>query len=520
MLFPQPMIRLVWFLPVERLAYGLQLLANTGNFHMSAQYVLGEQQDVDTIKQSMTAQQQRVQNRAINQQLSLLPEDTLLNYQVSAQNSDADLFEDTLGYYESPNLTISANSDSISPSFFSRPQPVRDQDQQIQEAPELSPQLYQLIVDTADRIGSVGEWRIIDGWIPAYTQSQFSALLDTEVLWLIPAEETGLKPASIPSMFKRSRRLAGFADLMGLYDTTAYRELDPTPLLAIGFSLMFGIMFADLGQGLLLFLTGFWLSHFNVPKIEATFGEKLGWLLMPVGLSASLFGVLFGSLFSREDWIPALLFHPMDNVIIYLLSSVVLGMTMILGAMLLGLFNACRGKRISESLWSNFGPFGLLFYIAIILFALSQVTDMTPLTQVSAMLAAGSLFIMFCHYFIAMESESAGIRLLSAFLESYDFVMKFIMQTFSFVRVAAFTFAHIALSTTLIIFVDMSANLPWLAVFIFVLGNILITLVEGILVAIQAVRLHFFELFTKFVAGGGVPFVPLRKVDIYAEQSG
>lgn len=511
MIFPQAMLRLVWFVQEEKLADSLQLLSETGAFHLTAHYQLGDSQNIEPIKQDFTQKKHIHRILAAQNLLQQFPENTLLNYRAVDSSGVATLPEgivqqdNQIAFWigkESPDdldarNSVQANSQQLNTEFSSG----------------FSESQCQLLIETASQIGCVGRWRIVDGWIPTTEERRITKLLQNEVLLIIPAERCGLNLNMVPSLFRRSRMLQGFAVLMGLYDTTSYRELDPTPLLAVGFTFMFGMMFADLGQGLLLFLLGFWMLRHQFPNQET--GARIGWLLMPIGLSAALFGIAFGSLFSHEDWIPAVGFHPTDNVMLYLLSSVSIGIALICIGMMLGIFNAWRGGRLKERLWDNFGPIGLLFYLALILFVLSQITDHFILRNFSLIAAASGLLAMSRHYFLTMEGESIGLRLLAAFLESYDFVMKFIMQTFSFIRIAAFTFAHIALSTTLMIFIEMASGNPWIVWPTLILGNLFITLLEGLLVSIQAIRLHFFELFTKFISGGGIPFVPLGKLHLY-----
>ncbi|WP_028862568.1 V-type ATPase 116kDa subunit family protein [Psychromonas aquimarina] len=504
MLFPQAMLRLVWFLPSVRLTGGLQRLSETKAFHLTDRFNLGKDQDFEPLKSQLSASKCFQRQQSAQQILQKLPDKTLLSYQILYPASQSSLPAGCVQHGNQFSLWV---GDS----------PLSDVDTQkivITEAPKLNLTEDQcaLLFKTAQSVGCVGSHSVIDGWVPAAEAQQFSNLLKDEVYLLIAAEQSGLPPCRIPSLFRRNQALQGFAALMGLYDTTGYRELDPTPFLAFSFTLMFGMMFADLGQGLLLFLLGIFLIRTDLSFINQTTAAKAGCLLMPVGLSAAFFGLLFGSVFSSEELIPALGFHPMENVLLYLLSSMLLGVLLICLSMTLGLFNAWRTQRLTAILWDNYGPIGLLFYLSLILFVLGLQGESNSLSNVGLVLACSGLLTMSFHYYKAMEGESAGLRLFASLLESYDFVMKFIMQTFSFIRIAAFTFAHIALSATVMIFVDMASGTPWLAGFTLVVGNLFITLLEGLLVSIQAIRLHFFELFTKFVTGGGIVFSPFTNI--------
>src|SRR5699024_4720317 len=97
-----------------------------------------------------------------------------------------------------------------------------------------------------------------------------------------------------------------FEMITKMYGVPNYRELDPTSIVAVTYSLFFGAMFGDLGQGFLLFLAGLF-GYFN---------EKLSLVKMfvPVGISSMIFGLIYGSLFGLEDVIPALWGNPMNQL--------------------------------------------------------------------------------------------------------------------------------------------------------------------------------------------------------------
>lgn len=504
MIFPQAMLRLVWFIPSKRLAGGLERLSETKAFHLTDYFNLGKDHNYEPLKNQLSARKYFQRHQSAQQLLQKLPGNTLLSYQILYPTSHLSLATGVVLHGSQFSLWVGDPSLSDAGT----------QKAVVTELPKLKLTEDQctLLFNTAHSIGCVGSYSIIDGWIPAAEEQHFSNLLADEVYQLTAAEQSGLPLHRVPSLFSRNQALQGFATLMGIYDTTGYRELDPTPFLAASFTLMFGMMFADLGQGLLLFLLGIVLIRTELSFINKTTATKAGCLLMPVGLSAAFFGLLFGSVFSSEKLIPALGFHPMENVLLYLLSSVLLGVLLICLSMFIGLFNAWRAQRLSAILWDNYGPIGLLFYLSLILFVVGLQGQSNSLSNAGLMLASSGLLAMFFHYYKAMEGESMGLRLFASLLESYDFVMKFIMQTFSFIRVAAFTFAHIALSATVMIFVDMASGNPWLVGLTLVVGNLFIILIEGLLVSIQVIRLHFFELFTKFVIGGGVPFTPFNSL--------
>jgi V/A-type H+-transporting ATPase subunit I len=499
------MLRLIWMMHRQELASSLELLAKTNAFHLAAHNRLGKIKNLDEIQQLFES---RIRYKRLNSLQTLLndrlPEKTLLNYRL----------------VELPRkgLTPPDGAIKLAGSIFLwaggvPPEEFEDQFYDPQNKPEgelpfkLDSRQWQLLFDTQTSIAYVGSWAIIDGWIPASEQDRFMQLLDGEAFSITEAESCGLALEQTPSLQRRPSFLNGFAAMMRMFGVTGYRELDPTLVLGFGFAFIFGLMFADLGQGLLMFLVGIWLSRGAADK--PTLWSHAGQVMIPIGLSSAFFGAMFGSCFAHEDWIPALWFHPMDQIIFYLSVCIVIGMVMICVGMVIGLVNAWRTWHWKQAIWSDFGLVGLLFYICMIILISGLFSD-NDTVQFYGMVAGAFILAAFLlHQFFSMHDESLLMRVMLSLINLYDFCLKFLVQTISFVRIAAFTIAHIALSSVLLIAMDASADLPILSWSIFVLGNFAIIIIEGLLVSIQVVRLHFFEFFTKFVSGQGIAFKPL-----------
>ena len=416
---------------------------------------------------------------------------------------------------------------------------------------------WDLVCALEDRLGQAGPWVVIDGWISADDRPRFERLLAAEFAFFTPAEETGLDMAEVPVRLERPIWLQGFVALMRTYGTTGYREIDPTVFFALGFILMFGLMFADLGQGLVLAALGAWLlrgrtwcrspknlfsnchervsaggdrsagtgaytavcedsehrptpDHARAVNLKTDSNARtLGTVLLPIGLSAALCGALFGSFFAREDVFPPLWFHPMEEALFYLVGSIGLGVCLLVLGLVLNLINALRMGRWREVLHENYGPFGLVYYVGFIgvLIALSL---REPFWASLGLALAAMGWVTFVGMaYRACRGQERVVRLLLPLLEGYDMVSKFLVQTLSFARVAAFTLAHVGLSHALMMVYAMLEPWPLIAYLALVIGNLGIIALEGVLVSIQVLRLNFFEFFTKFVRAQGKRFTPL-----------
>ncbi|MDQ7010308.1 MAG: V-type ATPase 116kDa subunit family protein, partial [Mariprofundaceae bacterium] len=486
------------------LATSLQLLADTHLFHLSEHDHLGRAENLDTLKQLYEARNRYRRLHAIRKQLQdRLPLQPLLQYRVGEAPHKASL----------PTGTVRTEEGAFLWAGEKPPEEIEALAEDVDKEPEplpmeLTDEQWRLLFATERAIGRIQAWAVIDGWIPAAEQQRFRRLLDGEAVAIISAEESELPLREVPVRFSRPRFLDGFAALMRMFGVSGYREIDPAPVLGIGFVMMFGLMFADLGQGLLMFALGLWLAWYGWRSV-GNFWRRTGQVMAPIGLSSAFFGAMFGNCFAHEDWIPALWFHPMDHILFYLAASIVIGMVTICAGMIFGMINAWRTRRWREVAWDDFGPVGFCFYLALILLAVGLATERAVAEWIGAGLALCGLLAMGMHHFLASRQENPVMRCFLTIIEIYDFCLKFLVQTMSFVRIAAFTVAHIALSTVLLLAVDALSSSPWAAWSVFIIGNFAIIVIEGLLVTIQVIRLHFFEFFTKFVAGQGKLFRPL-----------
>jgi V/A-type H+-transporting ATPase subunit I len=227
---------------------------------------------------------------------------------------------------------------------------------------------------------------------------------------------------------------------------------------------------------------------------------------------AALFGLLFGSIFGREDLFEPLWFSPFHDIPRLMLASLVLGVSLILTGLLLRILNGLRTERLWAVLTDRFGVAGLVFYAGSLATAVFVYRDILPaaaLLWLTVPLAA-----IFCHPFAERESKwiPTGMLLAEGGIEVLETILGFLANTFSFLRVAAFGLAHVGLFMAVFAVADQVREAAfgslWVAL-VHVTGNLVILVLEGLVVSIQAVRLEFYEIFSKFFRGTGVIYRPL-----------
>jgi len=274
-----------------------------------------------------------------------------------------------------------------------------------------------------------------------------------------------------------------FASLLG---TPARDEADPSRLLAVLAPLLFGYMFGDAGQGLVLLVAGFVLQR-RWPVVR---------LLIANGIAAIVFGVVFGSVFGREDIIPALWVHPVEDPLPVLLVPLAGGIVILLLGLLLNAVESYWRGNIRQ--WWQIEAAVLVLYLSII------ATFFVPAAWV---IAVGALIWYFTGCLLQSDARIWS-TLPGAAGTLIENVLQLLINTVSFVRVGAFALAHGGLSLAFNIMAAATDNL--LAGFLILLtGNVVVIILEGLVVTIQTTRLILFEFFIRFLRGSGRMFRPL-----------
>lgn len=345
-----------------------------------------------------------------------------------------------------------------------------------------------------------GSLATMSGWVPTERLPQLRQMLTQTLGARFMLRTRDPRPderMQVPSAIRHHRWLQPFARLVLNYGVPRYGEIDPTVLFAISFVLMFGMMFGDIGHGAVIAcaaaLSRHRLRHFSV-------------LGVAVGASSMFFGLLYGSVFGFEDVLPALWMSPLSDPMLMLGVALGWGVGFILLATLLTIRNRIAEGRLREALLCSPGAAGLLLYLGLLFAAWRYATTggigALPLLAIVTALAA-----VLGYSWQHNRSAALGERVLIAVMEVFESVMAYISNTLSFLRLAAFSLNHVALSIAIFTVADMLHTTGyWLTV---VLGNAFILVLEGAIVAIQTLRLEYYEGFSRFFGGDGRAFRPL-----------
>jgi V/A-type H+-transporting ATPase subunit I len=261
-------------------------------------------------------------------------------------------------------------------------------------------------------------------------------------------------------------------------------EADPSQLLAIAVPLMFGYMFGDVGQGLVIAALAWWYrKRYPIAR-----------LLLAGGLSAAVFGLLFGSVFSLHGVLPALWLHPLAAPLPVLLAPLAGGVVLLtLG---LGLDALAAWWRGELRRWLLTDAALIVVYLGLL------AAFIAPAGR--ALAAAGALCFCLGHA-LHERRFKAGLVAIGELVEK---TLQILINTLSFARVGAFALAHAGLSSAIVALMDAADSLVAKAL-VLVLGNVVVIVLEAMVVSIQTTRLVLFEFFTRFMQGKGRAFRPL-----------
>jgi V/A-type H+-transporting ATPase subunit I len=354
--------------------------------------------------------------------------------------------------------------------------------------------------DAAVRHGSFAGYV---GWVP-------ESELDTLAARLAPAGAALVelpKPvwANPPTLLRSVRLARPFRPLVETYGAARYEDIDPTPFAAVAFVLMFGMMFGDAGQGLVLAILGLALrrAHGRFTAFQSAWP-----LVVACGISGTFFGLLYGQFFGPTGVVPTLWFDPLDDPLRLLGAALVVGAVLLAVSYAIGSVNRWRERGPAAALVAPSGLAGSAVFLGGALTLAGVAKNLEWLAVAGAALIAVGVVLLGIGFFVEAGRGAAGAA--QATVEVVDAVVRVAANAVSFARLAAFGLMHGAL--TAVVYDGAAAlwsgALVLLAAALFVVGNAATFALEALVAGVQALRLEYYELFSRIFAGEGRPFSP------------
>lgn len=352
-----------------------------------------------------------------------------------------------------------------------------------------------------------GSFAALVGWTPSETLP-----LLQEQLEQVGAEAVELSPppwAEPPTLYRPTRIQRPFRPLVTTYGVTPYADVDPTPFAAVAFVLMFGMMFGDVGHGLVLAALGLVLRR-GRPAFLAPFRHV--WPLpVAAGLVAAVFGLLYGEAFGPTGLVPRLWLDPIDRPVPLLVVALAVGAALLAVGHAYGIVNRWREGGAGAALLSQTGGAGLGVLAGGVVAALGWYAGEPVALWVGGAIAGAAVVLLAIGFLAHAGGGGAGVT--EATVEVVDAVVRTGSNLLSFTRLAAFGLMHAALGA--VVFSATSALWGGLvgdaaAALVFLVGNAVAFSLELLVTGVQALRLEFYELFSRIFVGEGHTFSPWR----------
>jgi V/A-type H+-transporting ATPase subunit I len=345
----------------------------------------------------------------------------------------------------------------------------------------------------------------------------------------------------VPVLLKRHPFVSSFERMVLSFGTPRYGSIDPTSFVSVFFVLFFTIMFGDLGQGFLI-LAGALAIQYGLPPFPKKW-KPFAPIGMACGIGSMLMGLLTGSCFTFEEAlvpltrsISTVLFGaPVDRFLSLMPSGgsgkiiVFFGFTLSLGiivnsiGLLINIIDRIRDGELGEAFFSKTGLAGALFFWWAIGIGIRAVLGGHTAWFDAIGLGLPLLGLVFEDPLAALVEGERGPRsagdgafaaAVKGFVAILESVSYYLSNTLSFLRIGAFALSHVVLSFIVFTMGDMvrggaGMGIVW-QLLVVLFGNAIILFLEGLIVAIQVVRLQYYEFLSKFLTETGSPFVPFK----------
>ena len=362
---------------------------------------------------------------------------------------------------------------------------------------------------SAERLLTDGTILFFEGWAPAESLREVEKLLQSmDCAW--EAEDPAPEEIhDVPVRLKNNWLTKPLNMVTEMYSLPAYNNVDPNPLMAPFFILFYGIMMADMGYGLLMFLAGFFISRKYRPK--GTMGHLFG-LMTLCGVSTFIMGAITGGFFGdfltqavllttgKEFALPAL-FTPLDDTLMILLGSMALGLVHIITGMAISFVRKLQNGAVLDAVFEEVTWWVVFLGIGLTALGITNlVLYLGILLVVAGPLITGKGF-----------GKVTGI-----FASLYNHITGYFGDILSYSRLMALMLAGSVIAQ---VFNTLGAIPGNIIVFIIIsmAGNALNFALNLLGCYVHDLRLQCLEFFNKFYEDGGKPFRPLAMDTKYVD---
>jgi V/A-type H+-transporting ATPase subunit I len=365
------------------------------------------------------------------------------------------------------------------------------------------------------KIAATRNFCYISTWVPADHNGNYKSIFEKYNNTLVTykkSEEVSNK-IPIPTFLKNLFFFKPFETLVNMYGVPSNDELDTTMFFGLAYIFFFGAMFGDLGQGMIFVGTGLIL----VKKGLAKYGS----LMWRIGLGSMFFGMLYDSFFGYENviskFIPLPIYiRPMENINTILLAAVASGVILLLVSYGYSIINKIRANELGEAFFGRNGINGVVLFLTLLalIYGIATGNHLLPgiVLYIVLIISVALLIVKEPLGNLLMGnkplySETRGEYYTESGFNVLETFLSILSNGISFIRIGAFALNHVGLFIAFHTVADMIGSTTG-NIAMFIIGNVVIIGLEGLIVFIQGLRLFYYELFSKYYKGEGVLFSP------------
>ncbi|MBO3841774.1 MAG: hypothetical protein FGF48_05095 [Candidatus Brockarchaeota archaeon] len=334
----------------------------------------------------------------------------------------------------------------------------------------------------------------LEGWVKEKDLEKLVSTLKKSYTYELSVEDPD-RWEEPPVALENPPIIRSFETITLMFGTPGYRQVDPTPILALTYAIFFGLMFADVFDGMLLLLFSL-LLHRGLGS-RSWEGRRLSEILITISFSSIVFGFITGEFMGGAVKIPVLWFNGFEDPMYFLWIAILLGVIQLTVGLVIGFVNELLLKRFRNA-FEKLAWLMLLHGSIIVLLYYSHYLNWDFYLYSGSIIAVSGLILM---AIINPRNLMEVTRLVS--------------NVVSYTRIVAINISHAGVSRAFWLLASpliYSGN-PIVGLLaggaILLVTHFFIVFIESFIAFAHSLRLHFVEFFSKFFEPEGNIFKPL-----------
>ena len=368
--------------------------------------------------------------------------------------------------------------------------------------------------ESKNQLASTQNLAALEGWIESNQVQALEACLAEQFGQSILIQVREIRQDEedkVPTKLKNNALVEPFELVTEMYSLPKYGDKDPTPVVSLFYFVFFGMMVADIGYGLLLFVGTSLALHFL--HVKSGLAKNLRFFRL-LGVAVIIWGLVYGSFFGFE--LPFALISTSSDAMMILVISVVFGFITVLAGLFLSGLKNIRLKDYAEAY--NAGFAWVLILLGLLLLALGNFFPFLAFAATIGQWLAIINALGILAVSIVSAKSLAGLG--SGLFNLYN-VSGYVGDLVSFTRLMALGLSGASIGSAFNLIVSLFPPVARFSIGILLfialhLVNMFLSFLSGY---VHGARLIFVEFFGKFDDGGGKPFTPLKPSEKYVQQS-